>query len=172
MPQKRGGYFGWISVNSHGCLTIYALEVLSLLLFGRSLRGMTGKGVDFGQPTVRFGICRPQGRRFAKIAKPIGILAGGLALPRKPEQGRVEQICRLGILLIELMRTAERVVGGKVFPEFRQNGSVESVQLKDIRPSLHGIGNGGTRLLKSVQSEVGERQVVLHLGGLWGRVRG
>ena len=69
------------------------------------------------------------------------------------------------------MSVAKSLIGGKHRTKVPQNRPIERVQRKKIGPSLDGYLQRPTSVFESLQLKVGQRQVVLHLRGLWSQLR-
>ncbi len=70
------------------------------------------------------------------------------------------------------MSMAKRLIGGKHLAKVPQNRPIQRIQRKQIRPSLYGSHQRPASIFEALQLKVGERQVVLHLRGVWSQLRG
>src|SRR6202162_2256435 len=64
------------------------------------------------------------------------------------------------------MGVLERLIGRKVFTQFRQDGAIQGCKLKYVGPARDRAAEGHAGLLKLIELVVSQREIVLHLGRL------
>src|ERR1700730_19155719 len=124
---------------------------------------MASSRVGFCQPSMRFGFVWAKRCGFREITQRVRVFMGGQSGPRQSESGGVQKPGRPDIGWIEFVRSAQGRIRLVFLTLLEQNGAIERVQLKNVGPSLDGLGDRLARFLKSIEFVVGERQVVLHL---------
>src|ERR1700730_543301 len=107
---------------------------------------MTGELMNLRHVPVGFGVDGTQSGRLFEIKEGFGVPAGGLTFLRECESGGGEQGRRCRILRIQLVRATKNLISRKLPAEFKQRGSIERVNLKQIWPSIDRAGQGSARL--------------------------